>query len=1297
MSDLGLNPTGQTNATGLYGITSGIGTAPLPQTLLPQPDVATGGTVAPALPPLGSTFAAQLTANLQGQQQNTAALTPTAFLSPSQTAATQAFAGQPTDANALITNLPNARAALAAKYARLGQQLQTVPTPIRSSLFNMDLQRVNAGQMPLSDAETGDAIAAAETHQQITPAHHDTSIWGDIKNLPGNVVSDLGAVTVGAAHLLEPNRGNPIYQELFNNLPKWLDVYHANLKAGMNPAAAFLRSPGIRFIPGSFIAANLLSGAHGLGNLLQHPLFTALDALPYASEAAGATELGQVAEGEGVRPIRAALTRTLLPEGSEIPSSRSVLAPDEDGNLVDQTPMTRLAPNKLGQTMQSLANTKVGSYLSQAFGQDARHLSQITGNYDATIADAMNPNGSKLDVSTPFGRIADLTRQGVTLATKTAQDLGVTDAERGGIAQMLEDSRDGLDWVHDQRPEVAQYARSLIELNQNMQAAYQDAGELPVRNGEVYTAKQATAMDTAQSNLDAVRARAAVRVLPRLDSAVSSAFDDAQAATEAHANNVDPSVNTQGPAQAAQDYHDKLAAIHQATLDAINPDHPGTFKDVKDQLTALKRSSVAVGSSVTGEGAGPSANMRLDSLANISDEIRKGVKAEGKVASTSATLPGRFVPLVQKLAGEKIVGGLVESGVDPEDATRTVAMRDFAAYPEQFTPKVLNDTVDEIAKTWQDLRDAGADPQYVHHITRQQANLLAFPRVADYATDLSSTGDRSLYAPKPYIRDVALALSHQGAEFLAKDLNQSYIDTITSTWGRTGAQMGQMFGDEAWQNAADDPRIDPLGEQQRLARESGYRPYDPSAFNKFPPPSNYDPASQIWMPKAILDNLERIHDPRPGALAGLLAAPTQVFKTSVLGLSPRFLINHTIGHMVMQLAENGPMVYRDYADAIALNKAMAAGEDVSDRVPIEIRGSMNYARRDLADTPLASDPLFQRGGKLAEAWAKIQELKPVQAVSWLANKNYDLNAWLDDNNRLMSYLHGERKAFGDGLSGPAAQAAALETAYRTSMFWSDLTPIERTVIRPVVPFYGFTAKLMRFVLNYPFDHPARTAIMSNIAQAELHDQGSGLGLSWLNSLGLGPVNSKGKQLRLQLKGLNPFADVADKFTFAGFLAGLNPVLSSVAEAAGMKQPGSTYATETYDPATGKMVDQSPGLVGSLLSNLVPQTQIAGALAGGGGSPKTLAAALGLPTSLTRVDVPATYAKAELAREQDQTAVFKQALSSGDWSTALTYPALVPLLTAIAQARSRGQLTAYNPTSTGTPSVLESIGQGVSGG
>jgi len=720
---------------------------------------------------------------------------------------------------------------------------------------------------------------------------------------------------------------------------------------------------------------------------------------------------------------------------------------------------------------------------------------------------------------------------------------------------------------------------------------------------------------------------------------------------------------------------------------ALDPAHPTTFKDVDKAMIDLKKGRTSLGSpSRVGVDAGPMANIRLDSLVKLDKTIKSAKSAEAAALKLdSASVPARWHDVIQHLADEDVKARLIASGVDPALAAERIALSQYDDVV--FTRDVHNELVRDLSKSWRDLADQGFDPVFVHRVPVGREALLRLPRVSEFSQPVSSSKSRTITDATIYNKDLTVALAHDAAELLNRAISQDYIDTITGTMGVTEDVLQRRYLPEARDLAMRDSTLGIAGALKKLMTRD-YGLYQPESFKTFPTPRTFsgDPATRVWLPREVIRNLDRIHNPKANPLAMALGPATKVFRTSVLATSPRWHIYNMLGGAMTLMAERGPQAFARFGEARKLLAEIRDGSVAEGRVPPDMIAALSESRRDLAE--IAN---IKQGGRYADLWAKIQEHKAAQLGGKIVQKSYDLNSWFDDHYRVMSYLQGEKNAFGAGLSKEASAMAGLESMRKTAQFWGEMTPIERNVIRQIFPFYAFTGHMMRYVANFPFDHPLRASIVANIARAELTDQKDGLGIDLLDSIGLGPIGKDGKQRRLSMSGINPFSNVADTFTMAGFLAGLNPVIQTGLEQAGMQVGGSGVQQQRYNPDTGKLENVKPDLIPSLVGNILPQALAAQRLLGldpkfatlqrdnPEAARRMMASSMGLPNILSNDNAFIPLMKAELARQTSQKKALTEALRTGDLSEADKYPGLAAYIAQIRALRDAGQLTAYNPS------------------
>jgi hypothetical protein len=194
---------------------------------------------------------------------------------------------------------------------------------------------------------------------------------------------------------------------------------------------------------------------------------------------------------------------------------------------------------------------------------------------------------------------------------------------------------------------------------------------------------------------------------------------------------------------------------------------------------------------------------------------------------------------------------------------------------------------------------------------------------------------------------------------------------------------------------------------------------------------------------------------------------------------------------------------------------------------------------------------------------------------------------------------------------------------------------------------------------------------------------------------------------LRLGPLNPFRDVANYFTLAGFLGATNPILTTISQMAGVNttQGGpDLYPHLEYNPDTGRLGATMPNPLQALLNNTLPQSRLLTDLLNGSEfrqltranaqSAKNLVLSdMGIPMLFQPVNIPMETAKAELARERSQSLAMSAALRTGNDTSAMRYPQLAPLLGQIRSLQASGALSQFQPQ-VAAPNMLQLAQQGL---
>ena len=194
---------------------------------------------------------------------------------------------------------------------------------------------------------------------------------------------------------------------------------------------------------------------------------------------------------------------------------------------------------------------------------------------------------------------------------------------------------------------------------------------------------------------------------------------------------------------------------------------------------------------------------------------------------------------------------------------------------------------------------------------------------------------------------------------------------------------------------------------------------------------------------------------------------------------------------------------------------------------------------------------------------------------------------------------------------------------------------------------------------------------------QIIDPPSGLAEEFLGAL---PIGSR----FLKLGSWNPFGRVADSMTLLGFLSGLNPILSTALEQAGVKNgQREAYPELRYDPQTGKMQAIGPGIMSALAFGMVPQLEPLANLTGLSNSyanmartnpeaaVRSVASAVGIPVPISSKTAEQSIIANERASYQAMTEAAQNALRTGDFSRAKQFPGLASWIATVQAMAERG--------------------------
>lgn len=1264
--------------------------------------------------------------------------------------------GGDTDRQPIIVNQPRAQRSIENKYAGYMQELQGQYNPrIINAMMAYDADRVARGQAPLSEEQTRRALETAQQGEAQTPEGQRSLL-----NVPGNALSNIGDIVRGIPRLPAA---------LINEVTSLGDIGES-ISSAPNPIAGMAGAPGVRLLPGAYVVENLAKGTPS--ELLRNPVFTALDILPLANQAAKGTTLARtaresseaVARGEAQVSAREAAR---LAKMERRPLSAVMTNKfDVDGNIVR---------NNFGQFIDEATESRMIRPLKQWFSTGERDVMYAVNAAGQRVHNVVT--GTQL----PKGQLDELSRD----AFKLREDLLKMDpdieARLPDITKRLYTGNyDGLS-ATDMRA---------LEMYRDLMGR---VTEWSVRNnyhvmfqGEVYDLKSGVRLGRARQRVDDIDQVSSIRqrvitgdadpidVLsklrdihrrPRRDVAFGQKRTDAQRAAETNSGVVTSSmINTSRQAairalkgagydiSVLQDEAGRLLK-GDAFWSAVDGVIDGTYQLPKRDLMSYAQiletiqankgmfdgTSLAVLDrgirkgewkvvsealqSLRKQKGAPALNdpVFVDSVRQLRDNARflektkvfsddALVKAQRKLdEAVNESPPARFIPEIERRTREGTKQFLIDNLDADPDLIASLADRGMWSSIPGFEESMYRRVQRETAASWQHMRDQGFNPEFVHTVPVNRVNRVFYPAEGVIPRNPSSINKRMLDMT-PGMDDFTIAVSDQMIEYLTRREVETAIKYVMDLKGETEAALRERFYPMAQARAARAPVKTVEGHLQDIMSER-FRPFDPmtEGYNWGSPYLNRLAQDRMWIPQSTYANLKSLADPKSIA-GGLFDPTTKAFRIAVVGLSLRTQIYNIVGGAVSaELQRPGVLLrqagkIREYlnAERIKSPRTTDAPQFIRDSPELmEMIGSQKQMMMQLDDIPAGrvteGVTNYLKGKKLRQWWddaqARKQEGRPLNKfsgkISGLTEKMYDLNGVFDDMYRMATYFDEYETSLRKGFTNEAAAQRAIGQTRRVLQDWMGMTPMERSVMRSLVPFYGFMSYAMRYVMAFPFDHPLRAEMITKLSLAEMEDLDA-LPSRFMANWFIGGMGPAGEQGALNLGPVNPYGDIANMMTISGFLGATNPAISTMFQMVGLDQgEAELYPSLRYDPETGRLAAKSGNPVLTLLENTIPQSGLITALTGmndqfnetlardPAAANRFLLSTLTVPILWRQYNVPQEQFKAEVARMETEETVLNQALKTGDWSEALRYPSLAQYLSAL-DSMTDAELAAFRP-------------------
>jgi hypothetical protein len=651
----------------------------------------------------------------------------------------------------------------------------------------------------------------------------------------------------------------------------------------------------------------------------------------------------------------------------------------------------------------------------------------------------------------------------------------------------------------------------------------------------------------------------------------------------------------------------------------------------------------------------------------------------------------------QKLVKEKGFSQLEADQLrrsNPQRLFEIIAIGGDDMFRDPFIPNMtpqdhrhfINDALSEVSS----LRARGYRPMWVPTARDVDRPLIADDKIFVRPLHTPTIGSalRRAWDFGTTTNDVMLGVDRATAEILTRDGSIAFtMDQVKPMLkSHTDLANAVLHDENALRRLRGEPQISPKDiAAGHIKNHWGMVPYSVSELfdhtGLSPEELGLDPRETYYLPAAFKRQLGKlVGDQFP--VHGTWDVATQVFKNSILRFSPRYTAHVLFGGgMLLTLAIN-PLSFRFVGDAAKLVRSYHRGELTDENMARIFQGSTQYG------TP--QQEMHRAAGEALSRW-NIQEMMAnhpwMSKARALAEVNYKFTNYISDVQRSIAYFDGidkvkrGKRTFEDPVTGEV-RPMTEEELHHQGMIAAEkvmgnlqaMTPLERSIARKIMPFYGWQKHILKYVLTYPVDHPWRVMFLSTLATQNSDNFASGLDERLQLLLFLGQPDVSGNVSAVDVRAMNPFRDVANYMTFQGWFSALNPVLTAPLEAI---DPQLIYGSNvlhpniSYSQLYGTNVAGAQGGPLTMLQQFIPEfgaldsafglsaQSRAVAKQGGTAQLKNTLSSLGFPWTIQKLNLQQISAKHEIDRYNQAKTAALNAWQTGDFTELRRYPGTVP--------------------------------------
>jgi hypothetical protein len=286
--------------------------------------------------------------------------------------------------------------------------------------------------------------------------------------------------------------------------------------------------------------------------------------------------------------------------------------------------------------------------------------------------------------------------------------------------------------------------------------------------------------------------------------------------------------------------------------------------------------------------------------------------------------------------------------------------------------------------------------------------------------------------------------------------------------------------------------------------------------------------------------------------------PMNLWKGSVLSLSPRWTLNNLFGNQFFMAVEN-PGALR-----LGIEQMSNKSEAYTTKQLLGTLGTEN-ARGFFSDAQRMESVIPKDATGVLGAAKRIRDNSVAQAVGSLGHMNRRLNQFVEQADRAgvlineiqrvtfpgwVQGLHSSRqimeRMLSEGKFTPELMAQALKGVNKTLGDYTRFGVYEQGILkRLIMPFWAFYRHAAKVLIRLPFEHPLKAAVLDQINDI---DQQMNVGMpDWMRSR-FRLTDFGGDDLMLNVQNLNPLSQFSEQFTQGQSIIGLlNPIAKMVLE------------------------------------------------------------------------------------------------------------------------------------------------------